>query len=484
VFLRSALSSQVDAYFSSGTFNTPTNEPYMETYLTLVGKSLGTKLVNGKFQNSVNIEFKVLKDSALIKVNKYNLIGPSFLANEKNPSFIDNQRYSLPNGVYEMQMILSDNYDATKKPLTIIAPLTIDYNDQDIQSSNVQALESFKKSTAKTSITKCGFDLVPYTVNYYPETTKELSFYFEAYNTNVFLGENKSFIYSYYLEVNADQKKMGNYGAFKKQQTARVNPLLGKFDIKTLGSGNYNLVIELRDADNKLHLQKKYFFQRLNSAMDVVELQKSSERENIAEYVGRCNNADTLKMFVECLWPIADGVDKDRIINQAIRKEPQLMKNYVVDFWQRRAVDTADPVKLWAAYYKNVQQVMILFKCGKQKGYYSDRGRVYLQYGPPSQRSQQSNEDNAFPYEIWQYYRTTDGVNGQFFSNRKFVFVNKMLGDDCFMLIHSDMRGEVTNPRWQFELTRRNNNGIENPDNTTPGGTELNHFNDIYSNPR
>jgi len=124
------------------------------------------------------------------------------------------------------------------------------------------------------------------------------------------------------------------------------------------------------------------------------------------------------------------------------------------------------------------------FKCGKQQGYYTDRGRVYLQYGPPSQRAMQPNEQNTFPYEIWQYYRTTDASNGQFFSNRKFVFVNKMIGDDCYMLVHSDMRGEIYNPRWQFELTRRNNNGIADPDNNTPAGTETNQFNEIYSNPR
>jgi hypothetical protein len=59
-----------------------------------------------------------------------------------------------------------------------------------------------------------------------------------------------------------------------------------------------------------------------------------------------------------------------------------------------------------------------------------------------------------------------------------------MLGDDCFMLIQSDMRGEINNPRWQFELTRRNNNGMGNLDNTTPVGTESNQFNEIYSNPR
>ena len=477
-------SAQVDAYFSSGKFNTPKNEPFIETYLTIVGKSLTAKRIDGKLQNSVSVELKIFKDSLLVKANKYNLLGPIFTSSQIAPSFIDNQRYSLPNGEYNIELSLRDNYEPARKALLIIAPLTIDFSDTELQSSTIQPLESFKKSVSESSITKCGYDLVPYTVNYYPETNNELSFYFESYNTSQILGENKSFIYTYYLELNSDRTLLNSYGAFKKQKTEKVNPLLAKLDISTLASGNYNLVIEIRDEENKLHLQKKYFFQRFNKKADAVAQQRYNNEKNVAEYVGQCNNLDTLKMFVECLWPIADSYDKERIINQAIKKDANLMKNFVVDFWERRAADTANPLQMWATYYKNVQQVMVLFKCGKQKGYYSDRGRVYLQYGAPSQRSQQNVENNTFPYEIWQYYRTTDAVNGQFFSNRKFVFVNQMLGDDCFKLIHSDMRGEVNNPRWQFEVTRRNTNGLENLDNNTPAGTEFNQFNDIYSNPR
>jgi GWxTD domain-containing protein len=483
VFSLTALTAQVDAYFSIGKFNTPSNESFVETYMTLVGQSLASKNIDDKLQSSVNVFVKIFKDSVVVKAAKYNIIGPAFLTPTNSPSFIDNQRYILPNGNYHLELVLRDNYDSTKKPLLIKSEITLDFNTKDMQGSSIQALESFKKSNGGP-ISKSGFDLIPYTVNYYPESSNTLCFYFEAYNAHKVLGEDKPFLFSYYLESSDNLTKLNSYGSFKKDRTSGINPLLAKMDITKLGTGNYNLVIELRDTTNKLQLQKKYFFQRLNRAVDITELQNISEKQNIAQYIGSCNNADTLKMFVECLWPIADGVDKERIINQAIKKDPTLMKNFIVDFWQRRAADTANPLKLWAKYYKSVQQVMILFKCGKQKGYYTDRGRVYLQYGPPSQRAVQTTESNTFPYEIWQYYRTTDQVNGQFFSNRKFVFVNKMLGDDCYMLIHSDMRGEINNPRWQFEVTRRNNNGLANPDNTVPAGTQLNQFNDLYSNPR
>jgi hypothetical protein len=96
----------------------------------------------------------------------------------------------------------------------------------------------------------------------------------------------------------------------------------------------------------------------------------------------------------------------------------------------------------------------------------------------------QNTEVNTFPYEIWQYYRLTDNVNRQVFSNRKFVFVNKNIGDDCHVLVHSDMRGETHNERWRFEVSRRNNDGIGNPDNLSPAGVQDNQFNEIFSNPR
>jgi GWxTD domain-containing protein len=263
-----------------------------------------------------------------------------------------------------------------------------------------------------------------------------------------------------------------------------VNPLLARLSIATLGTGAYALVVRVRDDRGTVHKTEKYYFSRRNRNVDIQTLSLLSEEERLAAFVGTTRNADTLQMYVECLWPIADNADKERIITESVKKEPESMRRFVADFWQRRAADTANPITMWAQYYKDVQVVMANFKCGKQKGYYTDRGRVVLQYGMPSQRTRQNNEANTFPYEIWIYYRLVDRVNGQFFSNRRFVFVNKNLGDDCHTLVHSDMRGEISNPRWQFEVTRRNYDGIGDPDRESPAGIEHNQFNEIYKDPR
>ncbi len=440
--------------------------------------------MDGKFQNSVNILLTVFKDSLIVKANKYNLSGPLFNDSVSAPIFIDNQRYSLPNGKYRLEITLTDNFNPVKKPFTVNQDIHLAYQSKNIQCSSIQALESYRKSENPGPLTKSGFDMVPYTVNYFPETSTELSFYFETYNTDTVLGKNKPFVYYYYIENSDNLSKLNDYGSFKKQTSAKVNPLLAKINISKLGTGNYNLVIGVKDEKNVMHVESKYFFRRLNRNVDVAALAKADEQRTIAEYFGNCNNPDTLKMFVECLWPIANGIDKERTINQSLKKDPKMMKNFIIDFWQRRAADTANAVKMWATYYKSVKEVMALFRCGKQPGYYSDRGRVYLQYGKPNQRAEQNMESNTFPYEIWQYYHLTDGANGNSFTNRKFVFVNKMLGDDCHRLIHSDTPGETINERWRFDVLRKNDVGEVNPDNTMPDGSGTNQFNEIYSNPR
>jgi GWxTD domain-containing protein len=476
--------AQPEAWYASCVFNIPGKQPFIETYLTLSSRTLKATHVQGKLRNSVGVEISISRHGDLVRQNKYNLFSPLLDGPQANQAFIDIQRYALPEGNYEVRLQLRDNLDTTQKPLEFVDDIKINFSDSTLQFSGLQAVERWNKVSQPGPYSKSGFDMVPYNTNYYSSVMDQMLFYTELYHADRMLGEGKPLVFTWYIENTSDHSPISQAGSFRKARAAEVNPLLGGVDLTRIGSGYYDLVIEVRDESNRVIATKRHFFIRTNSSMDNDAQKLVSDRQTIQQYFGNCNNADTLRMFVECLWPIADHIDKERTINQSLKKNPEMMKHFIIDFWERRAADTANPLKLWMTYYKQVQAVMILFKCGKQKGYFTDRGRVYLQYGPPSQRTQQTNEQNTFPYEIWHYYNITDGSTRRTFSNRKFVFVNKMIGDDCHSLVHSDMQGEVNNPRWQFEVTRRNSDGLSNPDNTIPAGTQSNQFNDLYSVPR
>jgi GWxTD domain-containing protein len=476
--------AQVKADMRPMIFFAPQTGPYLETNLTVLGNSVSRQRIDSRWQNSLNITTRIWQDSSLVKAERYNLHGPFYTDSTNTPSFIDCQRYVLPNGRYQVEMILKD-FNSASGALTIRSDVTINFREKLLSSSRIQPLEKFSKAVATGPLTKSGFDVVPYNSDFFPQQVSSLGFYWEVYHSSEAVGAGEPVVLEWFLENAADSMRLSSYGGSGKQAASSVNVLLARADLNALGNGQYALVTQLKDRRNLILQQEKYYFTRHNNRVDIASLQALSVKEREHAFVGNCNNADTLRMFVECLWPIADNVDKEKIVTESVKKDRESMKSYLVDFWQRRAADTGNPVKMWGNYYRQVQQAMVMFRCGKQNGYYTDRGRVFLQYGPPNARTEQINEPNTFPYEIWQYYRTTDATNGHFYSNRKFVFVNKNLGDNCHTLVHSDTPGEVINPRWQYEVTRRNSSGISNPDREAPAtGTQDNQFREIFQNPR
>ena len=111
-----------------------------------------------------------------------------------------------------------------------------------------------------------------------------------------------------------------------------------------------------------------------------------------------------------------------------------------------------------------------------QRGYETDRGRVYLRYGAPNSINQRYNEPSAYPYEIWQYWQ----IRSQ--TNVRFVFYNKDEVSNDFALLHSDLRGEINNRQWEMFLFQRNN--VFDVDQNNINNQFGNWSNDLFRNPR
>ena len=112
--------------------------------------------------------------------------------------------------------------------------------------------------------------------------------------------------------------------------------------------------------------------------------------------------------------------------------------------------EQANPEHAWLVYKEQIKKVQYNFGTRIKKGYQTDRGRVYLEYGPPNTRSQQYSEPNTYPYEIWQYYTLKQTQR-----NKKFVFYAPDMVTSDFFLLHSDAIGETNNPAWQIVLSGR-----------------------------
>ena len=151
-------------------------------------------------------------------------------------------------------------------------------------------------------------------------------------------------------------------------------------------------------------------------------------------------------------------------------------QRFFLNFWITR--DALNPEAAWTYYLGQVAKVNKLYSTPVLLGYDTDRGRVYLKYGPPNIISESYNEPSAYPYEIWQYYSLANNQR-----NKKFVFYTEDIVTNNFQLVHSDAIGEISNYRWQVIIHKRiyDPNNLDEDRYPDVWGSKVN---DYYNNPR
>lgn len=448
-----AMGKKLNAYMSYATFNSPENGPYIETYLTVEGASVNyTKIADGKYQATIQVIMLFRKGEEIANYDKYDLNSPEVEDTVNiNFSFIDQQRYSLPNGAFEFEIQIWDkNSDA--KPFVYLQPLTIEYLPDRISVSEIELLSSYSKTENPGILSKNGYDLIPYIFNYYPEKISKLTFYSEIYNTNIVLGANEKYLISYYLELSGQNKPLDKFISQKKETTAPVNVIFSEFDISELPSGNYNLVIEARDKSNKLVGLNKIFIMRNNPSIQI-KIDEINQVDISNTFSNEVDNIDSLRVFIKYLTPIATEQEIAFINAHLTTSDLGTLQKFFYRFWYER--NELEPEREWLNYHGEVNKVNAAYTTSIMQGYESDRGHTYLKYGPPNAISESYNEPSTYPYEIWHYYVIKGGQR-----NRKFVFYTKDMVTNDFTLLHSDVNGEISNYRWQYVLYSRVDDGF------------------------
>ncbi len=435
------------AFLSYSTFNSP-DGPYIETYLSVAANSVKfVKNDKGKFRATINILMTFKQGNDIKAFKKYEL-NTSELNDtlDVNFQFIDQQRFAIPNGTYDFEIQLADkNKSAPALPYS--QNIAIDFPAGKPSFSGIELVKSFTKSPAPTVLTKSGYDLVPYTFTFFPEKEAKMTFYCELYDMDKVIAQDQKYLLSYYLESFESNLRLNSYSKVKKENPKAVSVLLSEMSIENLPSGNYNLVVEARNQQNELVASKKMFFQRMNPAAQI-SLSDLGSTEIANTFAEQISNADTLREFINSSYPVATGLEKSFIREPLKKADLKTMQQFFYSFWVNR--DQKSPELAWKSYKEQVYKVQVNFGTPIKKGYQTDRGRVYLQYGPPNTRSTQNVEPSNYPYEIWQYYTMSNNQR-----NRKFVFYSPDMVTSDFILLHSDATGEVNNPRWQIDLRNR-----------------------------
>lgn len=241
--------------------------------------------------------------------------------------------------------------------------------------------------------------MVPYVDNFFPTTATTIKFYTEIYNTDKILGTTPYAVF-YYIESAESKKAIDNLQGFTRQNPEKVNAILREIPISTLPSGNYNLVVEVRNQQNEVLATNSTFFQRSK----IVELPSEAnyqDRDITNTFASFITNKDSLMGYISCLQPIANPLEATFLNNQLKLADVTMMQKFFYDFWVKR--NPINPEQSWRDYYTEVIKVKQEFGTRIIPGYATERGRIYLKYGLPNSRSKNYTEPSAYPYEIWHY---------------------------------------------------------------------------------
>jgi GWxTD domain-containing protein len=475
-FTGNAQTKRLKSYLSTTTYCVPGMTPYVENAIAFDCRTAVYKQFEpGKFKATVEVVtvFRKGEESVFSKV----AVDSPVVTDTANldGAFINQQRFSLTNGEYQMEICVTDMNSGDVLPPTTVT-VEVNYPDNTPAISDILLFDSYTKAVKPNDCTKSGFDFLPRVYPFYGANEDKLHFYAEIYNSDKLYEEGK-FLINYYIETVESSNRMQNYSFNKRFDVKKVDVLLTSIDIKDLPSGNYYLVVEMHDRSNALICSKSWFFQRSNPnvAFDMEDLAGVSIANT---FVGNITEIDTLRKYIRYLDPICSEMERDYSANLVKTDDMKTMQQFLFNFWSKRS--PMNPKQSFEDYLAAVRRVNMSFGTTAFPGYRSDRGYVFLKYGQPDKIMEVPDEPAARPYEIWHYYQVANQ------RDKKFVFMAPDRSSNDYQLIHSNMVGEINNPRWpmeiyQFVYGQGYDQGVDQTEYERGWGS---HAVDLYNNPR
>lgn len=467
-----SFSQGINAIYSFTTYNIPTQKPYVEINTSIDGGSISyVKDKYSKETGLVELTIIIKQDSIIKYVEKRDLRISKATANS---SVLDVQRVVLENGRYKAFFEIKDK-NSDNPALKIEDAFEINYPKNQINISGVQLIDSYEKTKTPNIRSKNGYDIMPYLFDAVGETKKQITYYAEIYNADKEFGLDNYYVISVVLEDIKTGKKYQEIQKIRREKAKEVTIELGSLNIETLPQGGYYLVVEARDGKNILYAYSKTGFYRYSNIMDqeLATLPPDAFVNTIEE---KDINEDLYS-----LTAIASEAQKSHIRNSVLKSTLEEKRYFLYIFF--RSINPENPNGEWKYYKEQVDYVNEKYSTKIKKGYQTEMGRVYLQYGKPDilidekfkstsgmrkrTVSDQVGNNEAIdypadgitymPYQIWKYKKTPFGE-----VNKGFVFYAPQNNLMEYQLLHSDAKGEPFDRFWESRLTRNTlNEGVE-----------------------
>jgi len=353
--------------------------------------------------------------------------------------------------------------------------------------SDLQLLDTFFTLDAKTPFSKNGKQQIPLCADFLDDNKRTLHFYGSLYGLEHVPADHYPLVHRVRIAKKENEGFFADMNSVDTLLTNRTPVILGSFPISKLVSGNYYIVATLQDKFGAMIASRSHFFQRLNLHPEKQVVEKKAAKEMFAdtamEHVTLLDLDKTflfkyslaqVRAMLKMLLPVSDPMQTNTINGFLKSPDEMYMRYYIYNYFQ--AIDAKDPGRAWKEYSEKVLEVNKKFTSQGTAGYETERGFIYLRYGPPTDIITVSNETGSLPYEIWQYNTLTQFTNKKELANALFLFYKpgQMMGD--YRLLHSTVTGEMINSSWRMYLYASTNASSSTASGTNPNSRAEQYF--------
>jgi len=446
----SVAQSTTQARLDAATFRYTDDESLVEVYLSLGAKTLPFVGAEGGFQASVPVHVRLAPvtegspsgasaSAAFDETVPLTYVIADTSALNDTQVFVEQIRMTALPGEYTLDVTLQP---VGAPEVRLVRDLTVpDYvGTAGTSFSAVQLATDIQRAEASGPLTKSGLTIRPNPDAFYGGAGAAVQYYAEVYGPPT-SGDQYTL-----LAFVAESERGVALPDHERRMNRAVRPVdvaVGQLGVDTLPSGIYYLrLVVLNEANEAVADQSKRFYV-INP--DVERPQVGPGMMSYEETLFAAMGEEELDLNVRHARVIANGREASQI-GQLQTDDDR--RRFLTTFWTARDTDGIAGINdARRMFYERLPLVNERFSELGTPGYETDRGRVYLKYGPPTEVDRHPFDTGLHPYEIWNY----DSIPGE--GRAIFVFVDRF-ESNRFELVHSDVTGEVSLPSWERELAR------------------------------
>ena len=430
--------------FDYARFRFDTTSNYIEFYYSFNQSSLTVKHSDtlDYTQGILHITIQDTLTGESVVDRDWMITHPVFDVNKLDNSLVGVIGFKLNNGVYKCNIIGKDAVeDGVSRSITEFIKIK-PFKSMELAIADIQLASNIISGSDNTSsiFYKNDFEIMPVPAATFSEQQPVLFYYTEIYNIISSPG-NSGF--------NLNENIYNSKGQTVFQKTKAVSRTydsiveVGTVMTYKLPTDTYNLVLSLIDsATNSVISSSKKFFV-YNPSVEYVDTFHTKSQNLTAGMFGVMSEEELDDFFSKSKYlATAPELDKYSVLKTVDGK-----REFLTSFWKARDEDPSDEVNNnLREYMKRIKIADERFETFSKEGWQTDRGRVYLMCGEPSEIERHPNESGSRPYEIWIYNDIEGGV--------QFVF-GDITGFSQYTLLHSTKRGEYKDENWQRRLVVR-----------------------------